>query len=64
MQEDQFNKYFLPKLNSKGYECHFKKRYGDTKQDGCAICFKTKKFELLKIEMVDYFKPNVEILNR
>ena len=44
--------------------CLFKKRFGDSKQDGCAICFLKAKFELVQYEFVDFFKPNVEILNR
>jgi len=47
-----------------GYACYFKKRFGTSKTDGCSICFKTRKFELLKEEPVDYFNPEVEILNR
>ena len=54
----------LIKPFSQGYECRFKKRFGESKTDGCAICFKAKKFELLKDEHVDYYNPDFEILNR
>jgi protein angel len=64
MQEDHFKNFFLPKFNEMGYECCFKKRLGESKSDGCAICFKKKKFELVKEVPVDYYVPNVEILNR
>lgn len=46
-----------------GYACYFKKRIGD-KRDGCVICFKTKKFQLVKEERVEYNIPGVEVLNR
>ncbi len=64
MQEDQFYGFFEPKLKRIGYKCYFKKRYGREKLDGCSICFKSKKFSLIEKEEVDFFTPQVNLLNR
>lgn len=34
------------------------------KPDGCAICFKHSKFSLLSVNPVEFFRPNVPLLDR
>ena len=46
-----------------GYKCRYKVRTGD-KRDGCAICFKRSRFDLLSWKPVEYFHPGVAVLNR
>jgi hypothetical protein len=64
MQEDQFYEFFLPKLVKLGYKCTFLKRTNADKLDGCAICFKLNKFDLIKEVPVRYCVPNIDVLNR
>ena len=46
-----------------GYKGVFKKRTGD-KEDGCAIYYRENKFELKEIVPIEYYQPNVRVLNR
>lgn len=63
IQSDHFNTYYAPKLRSMGFKGIFKKRTGN-KLDGCAIFFRHTKFELKYSKSVEYYKPNVQILDR
>lgn len=46
-----------------GYDGRYQKRSG-SKLDGCAIFFKESKFELVKCNPVEYFVPQVDVLDR
>lgn len=51
-------------FNTMGYDTSlFKKRTG-LQVDGCAIFFKKTLFELIEFHFVDYFQPDIKILNR
>lgn len=63
MEESQYNEYFYKKFKDLGYYCLFKKRRGD-RVDGLAMIFKKKRFDLESYEFIEYFMPNVELLNK
>ena len=46
-----------------GYQGIFKQRTGDY-IDGVAIYYKTEMFELIDHTSVEYFQPNIDVLNR
>ncbi|EPY74390.1 hypothetical protein CB1_002060010 [Camelus ferus] len=46
-----------------GYHCEYKMRTG-RKPDGCAICFKHSKFSLLSVNPVEFYRPDVPLLDR
>lgn len=46
-----------------GFACIYKRRTG-RKTDGCAICYKQSKFQLISASPVEYFRPGLDILNR
>lgn len=54
---------FYSKLESLGYSGLYKKRTG-IRCDGCAIYYKKDKFNLVEYETVEFYQPNVTILNR
>ncbi|KAB1259007.1 Protein angel-like protein 2 [Camelus dromedarius] len=45
------------------YHCEYKMRTG-RKPDGCAICFKHSKFSLLSVNPVEFYRPDVPLLDR
>uniref|UniRef100_A0A8D0V4P4 Angel homolog 2 n=1 Tax=Sus scrofa TaxID=9823 RepID=A0A8D0V4P4_PIG len=63
VQEDHYGTEIRPSLESLGYHCEYKMRTGK-KPDGCAICFKHSKFSLLSVNPVEFFRPNVPLLDR
>uniref|UniRef100_UPI00358EC0E7 protein angel homolog 2-like isoform X3 n=1 Tax=Myxine glutinosa TaxID=7769 RepID=UPI00358EC0E7 len=66
LQEVQYSHFYnqiKPALSEMGYKCRYKVRTGD-KRDGCAICFKRSRFDLLSWKPVEYFHPGVPVLNR
>lgn len=46
-----------------GFACIYKRRTG-RKTDGCAICYKQSRFQLISANPVEYFRPGLDILNR
>ncbi|KAL1516542.1 hypothetical protein ABEB36_000448 [Hypothenemus hampei] len=50
-------------LQKLGYQGLYKKRTG-IRCDGCAIYFKTNRIHLIEYEMVEFYQPNVSVLNR
>lgn len=46
-----------------GFACFYKRRTG-TKTDGCAVCYKHSRFQLISLSPVEYFRPGLDILNR
>ncbi|XP_048342420.1 protein angel homolog 1 isoform X2 [Sphaerodactylus townsendi] len=66
LQEVQENHYWEelePTLVTMGFVCIYKRRTG-RKTDGCAICYKQSKFQLISANPVEYFWPGLDILNR
>ncbi|XP_076257233.1 protein angel isoform X2 [Rhynchophorus ferrugineus] len=62
VQESHLSEYYS-KFEGLGYKGLFKKRTG-FRTDGCAIYYQTKKFNLVEYETVEFFQPNVDVLNR
>lgn len=50
-------------MNSVGYECAYKKRTND-KVDGCATFYKREKFVCEKVVPVEYYRPDMSLLDR
>lgn len=46
-----------------GFVCLYKRRTGK-KTDGCAVCYKHSRFQLISASPVEYFRPGLDILNR
>ncbi|KAM5145130.1 protein angel homolog 2 isoform 1-T1 [Callospermophilus lateralis] len=63
VQEDHYGTEIRPSLESLGYHCEYKMRTG-RKPDGCAICFKHSKFSLLSVNPVEFFRPDIPLLDR
>ncbi|XP_055000738.1 protein angel homolog 2 isoform X1 [Sorex araneus] len=63
VQEDHYGAEIRPSLESLGYHCEYKMRTGQ-KPDGCAICFKHSKFSLLSANPVEFYRPDVPLLDR
>ncbi|XP_075232726.1 protein angel isoform X2 [Lycorma delicatula] len=61
--EDRHKLMFFDQFLQKGYQGIYKKRTGD-KGDGCAIYYKTEKFVLVDYATVEYYQPNIDVLNR
>lgn len=64
MPQEQFHQYFLPRLRSMGYRCLYIKRTGRDKLDGCSICFKKRRFELVRDVPVPFKVPGADLLDR
>uniref|UniRef100_A0A3B4B3K7 Endonuclease/exonuclease/phosphatase domain-containing protein n=1 Tax=Periophthalmus magnuspinnatus TaxID=409849 RepID=A0A3B4B3K7_9GOBI len=63
VQENHFYQQFYPMLTQMGYNCVYKRRTG-TKTDGCATCYRSSCFAELSIIEVEYFRPEIELLDR
>ena len=63
VQSDHFNSFFVPRLKHLGFTGIYKKRTGN-KPDGCAIFYRTSKFNLIDTISVEYCKPDVKLLDR
>ncbi|XP_066250086.1 protein angel isoform X1 [Euwallacea similis] len=65
LQEVQHShlKSYFSKLETLGYEGLYKKRTG-IRCDGCAIYYKTDRLTLVEYETVEFYQPNVSVLNR
>ncbi|KAF2351842.1 Endonuclease/exonuclease/phosphatase [Trinorchestia longiramus] len=57
VQSNHYHEYFLPWFTHLGYQGSYKKRTGD-KFDGCAIFFRSSKFELVESTSVEFYQPN------
>lgn len=51
------------KCHFEGYSSLYKRRTGE-RTDGCAIYYKTDLIQLVEHASVEYFQPNISILNR
>ncbi|XP_075720710.1 protein angel homolog 2 isoform X2 [Rhinoderma darwinii] len=63
VQDDHYQEQIKPNLEALGYICEYKVRTG-SKPDGCAICFKSDKFNLKLVKPVEYFRQNIALLDR
>ncbi|XP_040207394.1 protein angel homolog 2 isoform X4 [Rana temporaria] len=63
VQKDHYQEQIKPSLEALGYICEFKSRTG-SKSDGCAICFKSDKFNLMLVKPVEYFRQDITLLDR
>ena len=63
VQSNHYDTFYLPKLQKMGFQGLYKKRTGD-KPDGCAIFYRTSKFQLREAIDVEYCKPGVQLLDR
>ncbi|XP_061467803.1 protein angel homolog 1 [Rhineura floridana] len=63
VQENHYWEQLQPTLMMMGFACIYKRRTG-RKTDGCAICYKQSKFQLISTSPVEYFRPGLDILNR
>ncbi|KAM9154379.1 protein angel homolog 2 isoform 4-T7 [Pangshura tecta] len=63
VQEDHFGMEIKPSLEYLGYHCEYKMRTG-RKPDGCAICFKISKFNLISSNPVEFFRHDIPLLDR
>uniref|UniRef100_UPI00358FB5F3 protein angel homolog 1-like isoform X2 n=1 Tax=Myxine glutinosa TaxID=7769 RepID=UPI00358FB5F3 len=63
VQEDHFEEDLKLFLQERGYGCVYKRRTGD-RPDGCAICYKTKRMELVASREVEFFRPCVNVLSK
>ncbi|XP_049724316.1 protein angel homolog 2 isoform X4 [Elephas maximus indicus] len=63
VQEDHYGTEIRPSLESLGYHCEYKMRTG-RKPDGCAVCFKHSKFSLLSVNPVEFYRPDIPLLDR
>ncbi|KAK7903869.1 hypothetical protein WMY93_016476 [Mugilogobius chulae] len=63
VQENHFYQQLHPVLTQMGYSCVYKRRTG-TKTDGCATCYRSSCFAELSVIEVEYFRPDIEVLDR
>ncbi|XP_069464647.1 protein angel homolog 2 [Ambystoma mexicanum] len=66
LQEVQAEHYIAqikPTLEALGYHCEYKMRTGN-KSDGCAICFKASKFDLVSANPVEFYRSHIPLLDR
>ncbi|XP_074846094.1 protein angel homolog 2 isoform X2 [Carettochelys insculpta] len=63
VQEDHYEMQIKPSLESLGYHCEYKMRTGK-KPDGCAVCFRISKFNLISSNPVEFFRHDIPLLDR
>ncbi|XP_072720440.1 protein angel homolog 1 isoform X3 [Ciconia boyciana] len=63
VQENHYWEQLEPTFKEMGFACFYKRRTG-TKTDGCAVCYKHCRFQLISLSPVEYFRPGLDILNR
>nr|XP_025037768.1 protein angel homolog 1 isoform X1 [Pelodiscus sinensis] len=63
VQENHYCEQLEPTFRMMGFVCVYKRRTGK-KTDGCAICYKHSRFQLISASPVEYFRPGLDILNR
>ncbi|NXM37205.1 ANGE1 protein, partial [Oxyruncus cristatus] len=63
VQENHYWEQLEPTFKEMGFACVYKRRTG-TKTDGCAVCYKHSRFQLISLSPVEYFRPGLDILNR
>uniref|UniRef100_A0A8B9P6Z5 Protein angel homolog 1 n=1 Tax=Apteryx owenii TaxID=8824 RepID=A0A8B9P6Z5_APTOW len=63
VQENHYWEQLEPTFRMMGFACFYKRRTG-RKTDGCAVCYKHSKFQLISASPIEYFRPGLDILNR
>ncbi|NWQ63624.1 ANGE1 protein, partial [Neopipo cinnamomea] len=63
VQENHYWEQLEPTFKEMGFACFYKRRTG-VKTDGCAVCYKHSRFQLISLSPVEYFRPGLDILNR
>lgn len=60
---DSFFRNFFLNFVDQGYTCVYKQRTG-SKTDGCATCYRTSRFSEVSVTPLEYFRPDVKVLDR
>uniref|UniRef100_A0A673BDT4 Angel homolog 1 (Drosophila) n=1 Tax=Sphaeramia orbicularis TaxID=375764 RepID=A0A673BDT4_9TELE len=63
VQENYYYEQLEPVLSHMGYTCLYKRRTG-SKTDGCATCYRSSYFSEVSVIKVEYFRPEIELLDR
>ncbi|KAF7670227.1 hypothetical protein LDENG_00043500 [Lucifuga dentata] len=63
VQENHYNEHLHPVLSQMGYTCVYKRRT-ENKTDGCAICYRSDRFSELSVTLLEFCRPETELLNR
>ncbi|KAL2303818.1 hypothetical protein Nmel_009097 [Mimus melanotis] len=63
VQENHYWEQLEPTFKEMGFTCFYKRRTG-MKTDGCAVCYKHSRFQLISLSPIEYFRPGLDILNR
>ncbi|XP_041810095.1 protein angel homolog 1 isoform X1 [Chelmon rostratus] len=63
VQENHYHEHLYPVLSQMGYTCVYKRRTG-TKTDGCATCYRSSCFSKLSVTLLEFFRPETELLDR
>ncbi|NXN06539.1 ANGE1 protein, partial [Indicator maculatus] len=63
VQENHYWEQLEPTFKAMGFTCFYKRRTG-TKTDGCAVCYKHSRFQLISLSPIEYFRPGLDVLNR
>ncbi|KAM7375749.1 hypothetical protein PAMP_005525 [Pampus punctatissimus] len=63
VQENHYHEELHPVLTQMGYTCVYKRRTG-TKTDGCATCYRGSCFSEVSVTLLEFFKPDTELLDR
>ncbi|NWZ76399.1 ANGE1 protein, partial [Poecile atricapillus] len=63
VQENHYWEQLEPTFKEMGFACFYKRRTG-TKTDGCAVCYKHSRFQLISLSPIEYFRPGLDVLNR
>ncbi|NXG42984.1 ANGE1 protein, partial [Psilopogon haemacephalus] len=63
VQENHYWEQLEPTFKAMGFACFYKRRTG-TKTDGCAVCYKHSRFQLISLSPIEYFRPGLDVLNR
>ncbi|NXT09187.1 ANGE1 protein, partial [Prunella fulvescens] len=63
VQENHYWEQLEPTFKEMGFACFYKRRTG-TKTDGCAVCYKRSRFQLISLSPIEYFRPGLDVLNR
>ncbi|XP_058470530.1 uncharacterized protein angel1 isoform X2 [Solea solea] len=63
VQENHYHEQLYPALCQMGYTCVYKRRTGP-KTDGCATCYRSSCFSEVSVSLLEFFRPDTELLNR
>ncbi|POI31229.1 hypothetical protein CIB84_005020 [Bambusicola thoracicus] len=63
VQENHYREQLEPSFMKMGFACFYKRRTG-RKTDGCAVCYKQSRFQLITVSPIEYFRPGLDVLNR